>query len=280
MPFDFQSSTQFPVKSPEIPETFTRMYQYGKRKGSRLKNILPLISEDSVLVFDTNFACPLQSLDLIRFLLEQDGSSSAQEVAKYVAHSSYGEMKTIFELAKRGRVISPPYIAREVKKKIEIIDRVVKRDKFNQKCYFTKHYRNLEDVEFMRDRIKHLVGMSRTLLGYINKGSLKFSSQIDRAQEQAKLISKRFNLPPKNRVGDKPSLEDIMVACLGVNVRGTLCTEDRDCYTAVEFLRERSSRSSFYVPPICSSVQRILIEDKLSSETEYFPDRFGRFTLQ
>ena len=280
MSFDFPSSTDFPVKPPRIHKKFKRVGEFGGVNGSRLKDILPFMARDSVLVLDTNFASPLRSIDLIKILLEQNKSDLAKNVAKYLAHSSYGEMKTIFELAKKGRVISPPYIVREIRRRNEIIDAIVRKDRFGQKGYFNQYYRDPKDVELMRSYTKQLIGMSRTLHTYINRGNLRFLSQINRAQEQAQLIAQGFNLPSKNRVGDKPSLEDIMVACLGINIQGTLCTEDRDCYITVSFLRARSGRSSFYTPPICSSVQRIYLKDDNSNEMEYFPDRFGRFTLQ
>lgn len=224
---------------------------------------------------DTNFTSPLRGIDITRYLLEERiGSTEEREVAKYILKATYGEVKSVFESVKSGKIIAPPHIQGELAKRKNAMNVAVgkSRPPFNQLGYFLQFYERSEAEEMTR-YAKGIVGIENTLLGYLQSNGNEYKNKFKTAEAIATKINSKFSLPKKVN-GDSPSIEDIIISCLGIIIPNSmLCSEDIDCYRVLDFIKTKSKRRRISPPTICSSTQVIKVGEV------NFSDRFGRYRI-
>ena len=164
---------------------FSRMQKLGAREGTILKELLPAILQDtSILIMDTNFANPLDGIDITKYLLESGTREEDKNLAQYILKNTYEEMKSVFELAKNGKIIVHPHIHLEIKGRNNALNVAMNKSRFpfHQKGYFLQFY-NENDAEEMARCAKGVVSMSERLQSHIQRNGKRYSEQFDRAEK-------------------------------------------------------------------------------------------------
>ncbi|MCH8519709.1 MAG: hypothetical protein LAT82_03050 [Nanoarchaeota archaeon] len=252
---------------------FRRVEEFSGRNGAKAKYLLPQISQSFPLILDTNFVNLGRIFSEVRFLLENETDS---DLAKYVLQSGYGQIKTIFNLAKEGRLVSIPQIVSEIKKGINATNCMIENEcpQFTQLGYF-KHFYQVNEAQELSKNAKSMFSMTKILPSYLTRNSSRYLQNLLKAEETATLIYDRINLSHKRTKSfvKTPSLEDMILGTFGVIINAhAVCTDDTDIYHFYDFLRSKDSNNKLKIPPICSSIRRLQIGD------DSFSDTFCRFT--
>ena len=238
-------------------------------KSGRLKYLLPkYLRESQILTLDTNFADPISSFEVVKETLNEFTSWN-KTLRMYVLKSEYGALKSLYEVAREGGLITHNLILKELEDKRKLLG----QETSSLEC---KLLNNLgieacEEIGYVQD-INNLYG---NIVSKLRSKTQDFDSEIDLSETYARNVKRsarrmglNFGYTIQNRV-KSISTPDVALFDLSRRTQATILSADGDlCYLSA------LTRSKV---PICDCIEDVRFN--LDGSGERFQSIFGRFEL-